>query len=166
MLTLRDATPDDAAAIAAIWNPIIRETVITFYPLERSAEEIAAMIAARQGAGRAFLVAEEGGSCLGFASYDQFRPGPGNARSMEHTINLAPEARGKGAGRALLLALEDHARAAGHHLMIAAISGSNTGSISFHEALDYIHVGTMPQLGWKFGRYHDLVLMQKFLSVG
>ncbi|MCC5967113.1 MAG: N-acetyltransferase [Natronohydrobacter sp.] len=166
MLTLRHATPDDAPAIAAIWNPIIRDTVITFNPLERSAEEIAAMIAARQGAGRAFLVAEQDGTCLGFASYDQFRPGPGNARSMEHTINLAPEARGKGAGRALLAALEDHARAAGHHLMIAAITGSNAASIRFHEVLGYIHVGTMPQLGWKFGKYHDLVLMQKFLTPG
>ncbi len=163
MLTLRHATPDDAPAIAAIWNPIIRDTVITFYPLERSAEEIAAMIAARQGAGRAFLVAQEGDVCLGFASYDQFRPGPGNARSMEHTINLAPQARGRGGGRALLAALETHARAAGHHLMIAAISGANTGSVTFHAALGYIHVGTMPQLGWKFGRYHDLDLMQKFL---
>lgn len=166
MLTLRNATPDDAHAIAAIWNPIIRDTVITFNPLERVPDEIAAIIVTRQREGRAFLVAEENGACLGFASYDQFRPGPGNARSMEHTINLAPQARGKGAGRALLIALEDHARAAGHHLMIAAITGSNTGSIGFHETLGYFHVGIMPQLGWKFGIYHDLVLMQKFLSPG
>ena len=166
MLTLRDATPDDASAIAAIWNPIIRDTVITFYPLERSPAEIATMITARQQAGRAFLVAQDTKTCLGFASYDQFRPGPGNARSMEHTINLAPQARGKGVGRALLAALEDHARDAGHHLMIAAITGSNTGSVTFHQAMGYAHVGTMPQLGWKFGKYHDLVLMQKFLSPG
>ena len=163
MLTLRDATSADAAAIAGIWNPIIRDTVITFNPLERSPAEIATMITARQQDGRAFLVAEEHGTCLGFASYDQFRPGPGNARSMEHTINLAPAARGKGVGRALLTALEDHACSAGHHLMIAAISGSNDGSIAFHAAQGYAHVGTLRELGWKFGVYHDLILMQKFL---
>ena len=166
MLTIRDATRADAAAVAAIWNPIILETVITFNPLERRADEIAAMIITRQSQGRAFLIAEDDHQPLGFATYDQFRPGPGNARSMEHTINLAPEARGQGAGRALLLALEDHAASAGHHLMIAAITGSNTGSIRFHEGLGYLHVGRMPELGWKFGSYHDLVLMQKFLGRG
>lgn len=166
MLTLRAATPTDAPAIAAIWNPIIRDTVITFNPVERAPAEIASLIETRHAEGRAFLVAADSTTLLGFATYDQFRPGPGNARSMEHTINLAPVARGKGAGRALLAALEDHAAQAGHHLMVAAITGSNTGSIAFHAALGYQHVGLMPHIGWKFGSYHDLVLMQKFLSAG
>ncbi|TQM93089.1 GNAT family N-acetyltransferase [Roseinatronobacter monicus] len=164
-LSLRDATPDDAAAIVAIWNPIIRDTVVTFNPMQRSQPEIADMIATRQGAGHAFLVAEQGGEMLGFASYAQFRPGLGYARCMEHTINLAPAARGKGAGRALLLALEAHAAGAGHHVMVAAVTGSNTASVGFHEKLGYLHVGTMRQVGWKFDALHDLVLMQKFLSV-
>ncbi|MGY6547804.1 MAG: N-acetyltransferase family protein [Roseinatronobacter sp.] len=164
MLTLRDATADDAPAIADIWNPIIRDTVITFHPDPRSPQDIAQMIATRQQAGRAFLVAHQGPVCLGFASYDQFRPGPGNARSMEHTINLAPEARGQGIGHRLLRALEDHARGAGHHLMVAAITGDNLTSIHFHAAQGYVETGRMPQIGWKFGRYHDLVLMQKFLD--
>lgn len=166
MLTLRAATSSDAPAIAAIWNPIIRDTVITFNPVERAPAEIATLIDTRQTEGRAFLVAEDSTTLLGFATYDQFRSGLGYARSMEHTINLAPAARGKGAGRALLAALEDHASRAGHHLMVAAITGTNAGSIAFHAALGYQHVGLMPQAGWKFGSYHDLVLMQKFLSAG
>jgi len=164
-LSLRDATPDDAASIVAIWNPIIRDTVVTFNPVQRSQPEIADMIVTRQGAGHAFLVAEQGGEMLGFASYAQFRPGLGYARCMEHTINLAPAARGKGAGRALLLALEAHAAGAGHHVMVAAVTGSNTASVGFHEKQGYLHVGTMRQVGWKFDALHDLVLMQKFLSV-
>ena len=162
-LTLRDATNEDAAAIVAIWNPIIRDTVVTFNPVLRSIAEIEEMILSRQVAGHAFLIAQEGSDVLGFASYVQFRGGLGYARCMEHTINLAPAARGKGAGRALLLALERHAAALGHHVMVAAVTGTNSTSISFHEKLGYVHVGTMPQVGWKFDQFHDLVLMQKFL---
>ncbi|WFE73398.1 GNAT family N-acetyltransferase [Roseinatronobacter sp. S2] len=162
-LTLRDATVDDAACICDIWNPIIRDTVITFNPVERSPAEIASMIRDRQGAGHAFMMAELGGQVLGFASYSQFRGGLGYARCMEHTINLHDAARGKGAGRALLLALEDHARSAGHHVMVGAVTASNVASVAFHAALGYETVGTMPQVGWKFGQFHDLVLMQKIL---
>ncbi len=163
-LSLRAATPDDAAAVAAIWNPIIRDTVITFNPVERSPAEIAAMIVARQADGHAFLVATAGPQVIGFASYAQFRGGAGYARCMEHTINLSPDARGRGAGRVLLAALEHHATTAAHNVMVAAVTGSNLGSIAFHAALGYAQVGRMPQVGWKFGVYHDLVLMQKMLG--
>jgi phosphinothricin acetyltransferase len=121
------------------------------------------MIALRQAGPGAFFVAEDGGTCLGFATYAQFRAGQGYARCMEHTINLAPEARGQGLGPRLMARIEDHARAAGHHVMVAAITGSNTGSVRFHAALGYVQVGTMRDVGWKFGQYHDLVLMQKTL---
>lgn len=163
MPTIRPATAADAAAICGIWNPIIRDTVITFNPVERDTSEIAELIAARQAGPGAFFVAERAGGLLGFASYAQFRGGLGYARCMEHTINLAPEARGQGLGPRLMTALEDHARAARHHVMVAAITGSNKGSVRFHAALGYLHVGTMPQVGWKFGQFHDLVLMQKNL---
>ena len=166
-MQIRDARPSDAAAIAAIWAPIIRDTAITFNPVIRSAGDIAAMIAARQQDGHAFLVAVEGDAdCLGFCSYGQFRGGQGYARTMEHTINLAPAARGRGLGRALLHALEDHATRAGAHVMVAAIGSDNAASIRFHRQAGYAHIGTMPQVGWKFGRYHDLSLMQKILAQG
>ncbi|KPP90050.1 MAG: phosphinothricin acetyltransferase Pat [Roseibaca calidilacus] len=160
---IRPATAADAPAISALWNPIIRDTVVTFNPVERDPAEIAEMIATRQAGPGAFFVAERAGALLGFASYAQFRGGLGYARCMEHTINLAPAARGQGLGPKLMTTLEDHARAAGHHIMVAAITGSNDGSVRFHAALGYVHVGTMPQVGWKFGQYHDLVLMQKTL---
>ncbi|MCL1627443.1 N-acetyltransferase family protein [Roseibaca sp. V10] len=163
MLEIRPATAQDASAICALWNPIIRDTVITFNPVERSAQEVADMIATRQAGPGAFFVAEDGGALLGFASYAQFRAGLGYARCMEHTINLAPAARGQGLGPKLMVTLEDHARAAGHHVMVAAITGSNDASVRFHAALGYLHVGTMPQVGWKFDAFHDLVLMQKTL---
>ena len=83
---------------------------------------------------------------------------------MEHTVLLAPAAQGKGLGRALMAALEAHAAAAGAHVMIAAIDADNAAGRAFHAALGYVQTGLMPQTGRKFGRWLDLVLMQKILG--
>lgn len=161
---IRPARTDDCPAIAEIWNAIIRDTVITFNPVEKSVADLEDLLAQRQSAGHGFFVAEAGGAIIGFCTYGQFRSGAGYARSMEHSINLSPAARGRGLGRALLLTAEAHARAAGAHVMVAAITGSNAGSVDFHAALGYAEVGRMPEQGWKFGSYHELVLMQKILD--
>jgi len=161
---IRDATAGDAAGIAAIWNPIIRDTVISFWPTERSEDEIAAMIAARQAAGHAFLVSEGPAGIEAFASYTQFRSGGGYAKALEHSIHALPASRGRGLGAALLAAVEDHARARGGRLMIGGITGSNEGSLRFHERHGYARWGFIPAAGWKFGQFHDLVLMGKDLS--
>lgn len=164
-MNLRDACPEDAAGIGAIWNPIIRDTAITFWPTERSADEIAALIRDRQAAGHAFIVFEgEGGAIGGFASYGQFRNGFGYGRSMEHTIHVAPSLRGKGAGRALMTGIEAHARSRSHRLMIGAVTGSNLTSIEFHRRMGYTEWGRIPAAGWKFDAFHDLVLMGKDLQ--
>jgi phosphinothricin acetyltransferase len=157
---IRAAQPGDAAGIAALWNPIIRDTAITFTDLEKPIPEVEALIAARPDA---FLVAEAAGAVLGFASFGAFRSGPGYARSVEHTVLLAPEARGRGLGRALMSALEDRARGQGKHLMVGGVSGSNPEGIAFHAAVGFAEAGRVTQAGWKLGRYHDLVLMQKLL---
>lgn len=162
-LSLRPATKADAPALAALWNPWITGTAITFNPDAKTPEDMAALIAARQSAGQAFFVAESGGNLLGFATYAQFRGGTGYARTMEHSVILAPEARGRGAGRALMRAVEDHARAGGAHQMIAGVSGENPEGRAFHEALGYRLIATLPEAGFKFGRYMDLWLLQKFL---
>jgi L-amino acid N-acyltransferase YncA len=162
-LSLRPAGAADGPALAALWNPWITGTAITFNPDPKSPEDIAAMIAARQAAGHAFFLAEADGVLLGLATYAQFRSGAGYARSMEHSVILAPQARGRGAGRALMAAVEAHARAAGAHQMIAGVSAENPDGRAFHEALGYRLIATIPQAGWKFGRYLDLWLLQKFL---
>jgi len=160
---IRAATLADVPAILAFWNPLIEDTTITFSPMRHSPESLFALISERQASGRAFFVAEAAREVLGFASYDQFRKGQGYARTMEHTIILAPEARGRGVGRGLMVALEDHARQAGAHLMIGGISAENAPALAFHAALGYGEAGRVVQAGYKFDRYIDLVLMQKLL---
>jgi phosphinothricin acetyltransferase len=159
---IRRATAADAAAIAVLWNPWITDTAVTFNATEKAPGDVAAMIHERDRLGHATFIAEAD-TLLGFVSYAQFRGGIGYATCMEHSVILAPEARGKGAGRALMQAVEDHARAAGAHQMIGGVSGENAAGIAFHAALGYAHVATIREAGFKFGRFMDLVLMQKFL---
>ena len=155
---IRTARAADVAAVAAIWNRIIRETVATFTTEEKLPSQIAGAMASQP-----LWVAEDAGAVVGFATYSQFRGGSGYTHTMEHSVHIAEGAHGKGLGRALMKVLEDHARAAGVHSLIAGISGENASAIAFHAALGFAHTGRLPQVGRKFGRWHDLVLMQKFL---
>lgn len=159
-MNIRPAVDADALAIAAIWNSEIRQEVSTFNAVEKTTAEVQALIAARAGA---FFVAENDGQPLGFATYSQFRGGVGYARSMEHTLYLAPAARGQGVGRKLMAHLEKAARNKGVHVLVAGIGGENTAAIAFHAALGYAETGRLPQVGRKFDRWMDLVLMQKIL---
>lgn len=163
---IRPAVAGDAPAIAALWAPYLRGSLVTFNPDEKSPAEVAALIAARTAAGRAFLVAEapdRPGEIAGFGSYDQFRGGAGYRFTVEHTLLLAPAAQGKGLGRALLAALEAHARQAGHRTMIAGVSGGNPQGRAFHLACGYREVAVLPGVGFKFGRWLDLHVLQKRL---
>jgi len=157
---IRPATHTDAEAIAAIWNALIRETTHTFTTVEKDPADIAAQIAR----GTPWWVAEVAGAVAGHATYGQFRGGSGYARAMEHSVHLAAPAWGKGLGRGLMTALEDHARAAGAHTMIAGVSGENLPGQSFHAAIGYKECGRVREAGFKWGRWLDLVLMQKILS--
>lgn len=159
-MIVRQAEAADAEAIAAIWNDTIDNTANTFTTQRKTRDGLAADIAAR-GAG--FVVAQSGGEVIGFATYFPFRGGPGYAHTVEHTINLSAAARGKGAGRALMATLEEAARAAGMHSIWAGISGENPAGVAFHAAIGFTHVARLPEVGFKFGRWMDLILMQKML---
>lgn len=160
---IRRAGAWDATEIASIWNPVIRDSLVTFNAVEKDPDDLVRFMTGRADAGHATFVAEEDGVVLGFATYGQFRAGVGYARSMEHTIMLAEGARGRGLGTLLLAAVEDHARAGGAHSMIAGVSGANDAGIAFHAARGYAEVARVPEVGWKHGHWLDLVLMQKIL---
>ena len=159
-MIIRAAIPADAGTICAIHNQVIRDSLITFTTQERQIGAVARAIKE----GQVFLVAEVGEQVVGFAGYGGFRPGPGYAHTVEHSLYLAPEMRGRGAGRMLLLALEERARRDHVHVMVAGISSANAAGIAFHAAMGYGHAGRLPEVGRKQGQWLDLVLMQKILS--
>lgn len=157
---IRQAEAEDAAQIATIWNHVIDTTTVTFTTDHKTVSGLQADIAAR---GPAFLVAVHGSDVLGFATYFPFRSGPGYVRTKEHSVQIVPDAQGSGLGRRLMQALEKTARAEDVHVLMAAISGENTGGMAFHAQIGFEHVGRLPQVGQKFGRVLDMVLMQKIL---
>jgi len=156
---IRAATPEDADAIAAIWNRVIRETAATFTTAEKDPGALARAIAE----GAPFHVAGTRGAVVGFVTAFQFRGGPGYAHTWEHSIHLDPAAQGRGLGRALMAAVEADLRARDAHSLFAGIAGENIAGVRFHERLGYAEIARLPEVGRKFGRWHDLVLMQKFL---
>lgn len=158
--TIRPANKDDVAAITGILNEAIRKTLVTFTTTEKIESEIAASINADD---THYLVAEQAGRVIGYASYGPFRQGPGYKHTKEHTIHLAPTTRGSGLGRALIEQLEEEARAEDVHVLVAGISSANPEAVSFHAALGFINIGRMPETGHKWGQWLDLILMQKTL---
>jgi len=162
-MILRPARPGDAADICAISNPIIRDTLVTFTTTERGIESVVRDIKTRA---EAFQVAETGGRVVGFATYGPFRSGPGYAFAGEHSIQLAADARGQGTGRTLMHRLQQVAADQGIHVLVAGISGANPAAVAFHSAIGFAQVGRMPQVGFKAGRWLDLILMQRILTPG
>lgn len=154
---IRPATVHDAPAIAAIWNPVIRDTLVTFNSVEKTAADIEAMILERP-----FFVSDDQG-VRGFAHYGPFRGGGGYAHVAEHTIMLGDGAKGKGVGRALMQALETHAKTNGIEAFWAGVSSSNPVGVAFHKALGFQEIALLPDVGKKFGQYLNLHLMQKRL---
>lgn len=163
-MMIRDADRDDLVAILAIYNHAVLHTTAVWNETPGTIGERHLWFDAKQQRGFPVLVAVEGDKVLGFASYGDFRPFPGYSQSVEHSIYVAPDAHRRGIGRALLGALIARGRAAGLHAMIGGIDASNDGSIALHQAMGFTQVGRMPQVGHKFGRWLDLVFMQKLLS--
>ena len=113
------------------------------------------------------LVADFDGQVIGFTAYGSFRGSgkwPGYRFTVEHTIHVDEAHWGQGVGRMLLGTLMDRARANGVHTMVAAIDGANNDSIAFHRHLGFEIVARMPEVGRKFDRWLDLVLMQRILQ--
>jgi L-amino acid N-acyltransferase len=161
---IRTASEADAQEIAAIWNHYIRDTLTTFTTAEKTVDSVAQMIAEKHAAGFGTFVALDDCAIAGFATYGQFRAGPGYARTMEHSVMLRPGSSGGGLGRTLMSTLEDHARDHGAHSLFAGVSAANDAGRAFHGRLGYAEVARLPQVGFKWDRWIDLVLMQKMLS--
>ncbi len=163
-MMIRDATPADAAAIAAIYNEAVRHTTAILMEGEVGAENRVQWMAARQALGYPVLVAEAeteaGGTVLGYAAFGDWRPFDGFRGTVENSVYVAPTARGQGVAQALLSALIPRAVACGKHVIVAAITSENMASLRLHEKLGFVETARMPQVGQKFGRWLDLVFLQ------
>jgi phosphinothricin acetyltransferase len=155
---IRAATGADAADVLALWNEVIAKTTITFTSTPKSQAQIEAILTEQP-----VFMAVLDGACCGFATYGSFRAGDGYARTAEHAIYLGEGARGRGLGRGLMAAVEAHAQAEGVHMLVGGISGENAGGVAFHAAMGFVECGRLPEVGHKFGRYLDLIVMQKAL---
>lgn len=159
-MLIRDARPEDASGIAAIYNDAVRTTTAILMEGEVDAANRLAWLTARQGLGYPVLVACEGDRVLGYASFGDWRPFDGFRATVENSVYVAAEARGRGLASDLLAALIPRARACGKHVIVAAITAENAASLRLHEKAGFVETGRMPQVGQKFGRWLDLVFMQ------
>ncbi len=110
------------------------------------------------------LVALEDGTITGFATFGDFRTWHGYRFTVEGTIHIHSSSRGKGVGKAMLTQLIARAQAAGKHVMVAGVDSENIASLRFLQRFGFVRVGHMREVGYKFGRFLDLVLLQYLLS--
>jgi L-amino acid N-acyltransferase YncA len=166
-MLIRDAAPADLPAITAIYAHHVLHGTGTFEEVPPSAGEVAERIAAVQGQGWPWLVAEEGGEILGYAYVNQFRPRSAYRFAGEDSVYVRDDVRGQGVGKALVAELLARAEAAGFRQMFAVIGDpENVGSIGLHVSLGFRQVGLLRSAGVKFGRWVDVVSMQRSLGPG
>jgi phosphinothricin acetyltransferase len=162
-MDIRTATEADLPAILAITNDAILNTTSSWNVHPTTLEARRQWLADRQAAGLPVLVSVIDGQVAGFGSYGSFRAWDGYALTVEHSIYVDAGFRRRGAGRVLLAALIDHATEAGMHVMLGVISADNDVSVRLHAQFGFEIVGRLPEVGRKFDRWLDLVLMQKTL---
>lgn len=159
---VRPATILDAAATAAIYNHEVVTSTVTFDLTTRTVEEQADWIGARSGA-LEVLVGEHDGVVVGYASLSAYRDRAAYRTTVENSVYVHPDHRGTGVGHQLLGAVVDVARARGFHTVIARIVAGHEASIGLHSGLGFEHVGVEREVGRKFGRWLDVVVMQLLL---
>jgi phosphinothricin acetyltransferase len=154
-----------ADAILAIFNDAILTSTALYDYKARTAQNMVTWFEAKR-AGRFPVIGVEDadGTLMGFGSYGTFRAFPAYKYTVEHSVYVHRDHRGKGLGRVLMQALIDAARRNDLHAMIGGIDAANAGSIALHERLGFKHVGTLPQVGFKFGRWLDLAFYQLLLE--
>jgi L-amino acid N-acyltransferase YncA len=164
---IRDADERDLESITTIQNAFISSTAIEWTDAEHSVDDRRIWLDHHRRAGYPVVVAVVSEAVVGFASFGDFRDStkwPGYRLTVENTIHVRDEYWGAGIGRQLMNALIERATETGMHVMVAAVDGENVASIRFHQRLGFTEVARMAQVGTKFGRWLDLVLLQRVLS--
>ncbi|MCE1115325.1 MULTISPECIES: GNAT family N-acetyltransferase [Pseudomonas] len=157
---LRDALVEDLPGILDIYNDAVRNTTAIWNETPVDLANRQAWFEARAQQGYPILVATDETGVLGYASFGDWRPFEGFRHTVEHSVYIRGDQRGKGLGPILMAALIERARICDKHVMVAAIESGNAASIRLHERLGFATTGQMAQVGVKFGRWLDLTFMQ------
>jgi phosphinothricin acetyltransferase len=160
---VRDARPDDAAAIARIYNQGIEDRVATLETELRTPEERAGWMAARGPRHPVLVAVDDAGAVAGWGSLNQFNPRPAYDHVVDFSVYVAREQRGRGVGRLLMQALEQRARGIGFHKMVLAAFPSNEAGMRLYERCGFERVGVYHEQGMLDGKWVDVVVMEKIL---
>jgi L-amino acid N-acyltransferase len=164
---IREASRADVPAITDLFNALIPTTTVTWREELSTTDEQLAWFEERQSHRCPTLIADDDGDVVGYCCWTSFRGGdrfPGYRHTVEHSIHVRGDRHGRGIGRMLLDELARRAGEAGVHVMVAGIDADNVESIAFHQAVGFREVARLPETGYKFGRWLDLVLMQRIVD--
>lgn len=164
MIEIRDATDAGAIGILQIYNDVISSSTAIYRDAPATLEDRRAWLADRRAQGYPVLVAVDGDEVMGFASFGDFRAWPGYRYTVEHTVHVRADCRAQGIGGRLVDMLIERATTMGKHVMIAGVDADNERSLRFHERLGFERVAHFKQVGFKFGRWLDLIFLQRMLD--
>jgi L-amino acid N-acyltransferase len=160
---LRSATPAHLPEILGIYNEVIRNSTAVFSDIEVTLDERERWFESKAAAGYPVLVAVDSSGVVGFGTFGDFRTWPGYRHSVEHSVHVRVDRRGRGVGRALVLALLKEAARLQKHVMVAGIDAENVTSIALHESLGFEVAGCLREVAFKFGRWLDLKFLQRLI---
>lgn len=163
-LIIREAVEQDVPGILAIYNDVIATSTAVYREDPASLDDRLQWFNSRREQAYPILVAAGDSGILGFASYGDFRSWPGYRFSVEHTVHIHADERGRGVGTMLMQALIARAIAQDKHVMIGGVDADNEPSLRFHERLGFVRAAELRQVGFKFGRWLDLVFVQRILT--
>lgn len=163
-MVIRDAIEADFEQIRAIYNEVLTHSTAIYNDQPATLADRLSWWRSRLELDCPVLVATNGECICGFGSFGGFRSWPGYRYTVEGTVHVAAGLRGQGVGSLLLRELMVRARLAGKHSMIAGVDSGNSASLHFLERFGFQRVGLLPEVGYKFGRFLDLVLMQYWIT--
>ncbi|MDQ6947709.1 MAG: N-acetyltransferase family protein [Actinomycetota bacterium] len=159
----RLATNADAEAMRAIYNVEVAGSTVTFDLVPRTPEQQLAWLADHRGAHPAIVAVDQGGRVVGFASVSPYRSRPAYSTTVEDSVYVQSDQRGQGVGRLLLADLVGVTAAHGFHAIMGRIVGDHAASIALHRGCGFELIGVEREVGRKFGRWLDVVVMQRLL---
>lgn len=162
-MTVRIADSNDAEAIADIYNYEVENTTATFDLVRRTIDAQREWLAARTGAFSAIVAHDAELGVIGFAALSTYRDRAGYRTTVENSVYVRRDLQRRGVGRLLLGSLVELARDSGFHTIIARIDSQSHGSLALHRSLGFTEIGVEREIGRKFGRWLDSVIMQKML---